>query len=107
MFTKTLAAPAPGRMEAPPLVRGIGKGLRWLQARMRTGASRGERMLAVEERVALGPKKSLVLVRCHHQLFLIAVSGDTIGPLTEIAKPRAARKSSTAAAQRACLEGEA
>lgn len=40
--------------------------------------------LAVEGRVTLGPKKSLVLVHCHGRRYLIASAGDTVAPIVEV-----------------------
>jgi hypothetical protein len=41
--------------------------------------------LRLEARLNLGPKKSLVLVDCCGKRLLLAVSGDAIQPVTEIA----------------------
>lgn len=93
MSTKIIAARFPVVAETPPLVRLLRDAVRWLIRRTSPAAARAERALAVEERVAIGPKKSLVVVRCHGQRFLIATAGDTVGPLIEIAPPKASRRS--------------
>ena len=95
MSTKIVAAQMPRLVETPPLVRHVQNGVRWLLRRISPAAAGAERALAVEERVAIGPKKSLVLVRCHGRRFLVASAGDTVGPFVEIAPPKAARRSRT------------
>ena len=92
MPTKMIAAQMPIFAEAPPFVRYLRNAMRWLMRRISPAAAGAERALAVEERVAIGPKKSLVLVRCHGQRFLVATAGDTVGPFLEIASPKAARR---------------
>lgn len=81
--------------EAPPLVRRLRIAASWLLRRFAPAAGCTERSLAVEERVAIGPKKSLILVRCHGRRFLVASAGDTVGPFVEIAPPKAARRPRT------------
>lgn len=85
MSAKTIAAPLPNFTEAPPLVRNLRRAVRWLMGRFIPAARTAERALAVEDRVTIGPKKSLVVVRCRGQRFLVAAAGDTIGPIIEIA----------------------
>lgn len=65
--------------------------MRLLVVRLKPAARSAERVLAVEERVGLGPKKALMVVRCHGQRFLVATAGDTVGPILELAKPKVAR----------------
>lgn len=92
MSTKMIAAQLPRFAETPPLVRHLRNAARWLLRRISPAAAGAERALAVEERVVIGPKKSMVLVRCHGQRFLVATAGDTVGPFIEIAPPKAARR---------------
>jgi flagellar biogenesis protein FliO len=66
--------------------------MRWLLKRISPAAGCAERVLAVEERVTIGPKKAMVLVRCHGQRFLVATAGDTVGPFIEITSPKASRR---------------
>ena len=69
----------------------VGAMLRWMRGRMkaRTGM---EAALRVEGRISLGPKKSLVLVNCLGRQVLLAVSGDAVTPVMEIApRPRKAK----------------
>ncbi len=81
---KTLASPIPGLPHAPPLVRGLQRVVLRLMGRLSAAERTAERALAVEDRVAIGPRKSLVVVRCHGQRFLVANAGDTIGPIIAI-----------------------
>lgn len=106
MAAKMLAAPVPRFGEAPPLARALRQIVLRLIGRL-GGPAKPERVLSVEDRLALGPKKALVLVRCHGQRFLVAVSGDTIGPFTEVAGPKLVSKSSAASARRIRQEREA
>lgn len=48
------------------------RGLSALLGRALTGRSAGGRMLAVEERLALGPKQHLYVIRCGEQRLLLA-----------------------------------
>lgn len=59
----------------------------WLR-RLASAPVAGEAALCLEARVTLGPKKSLVLVYCHGKRVLLAVSGDAITPVMEMAAPR-------------------
>jgi len=43
----------------------------------------GHRLL-IEERIAIGPKKTLMLVSCAGRHFLVATAGDFIAPLIEV-----------------------
>jgi flagellar biogenesis protein FliO len=57
------------------------------------GARSGEESpLRVEGRISLGPKKSLVLVDCRGREVLLAISGDAVTPVMELAAPRRTRK---------------
>ena len=92
MSVKGLAAPWPNPIEASPLVRFVRDAFLSLRGRLKPAARCAERALAVEERVALGPKKALVLVRCDGQRFLVATTADGVGPILEIAGPKPARR---------------
>ena len=94
MSAKTIAAPLPHLTEAPPLLRHLRNAARWLLQNFSRSAIPATRALVVEERVAIGPKKSLVLVRCRGQRFLVATAGDTIGPVIEVGPPKPASKPS-------------
>jgi flagellar biogenesis protein FliO len=93
MSAKTMAAQLPQFAGGSPLAQHLQKAVRWLLKKFVSSAGATERALAVEERVTIGPKKSLLVVRCHGQRFLVATAGDTVGPLVEIASPKAARRS--------------
>lgn len=79
-------------MEASPLVRFLRSAILRLFGRLKPAARSAERALAVEERVGLGPKKALMVVRCHGQRFLVATTADGVGPILEIAGPKPARR---------------
>lgn len=83
----------PNFVEISPLARQVRKAARWLVQRVSPSAGATERVLAVEERVSIGPKKMLVLIRCHNQRFLVATAGDTVGPMIEIAPRKCVRRS--------------
>jgi len=92
MSAKALGAPWPNPIEASPLARFLRNVFLSLRGRFKPAARCAERALAVEERVALGPKKALVLVRCHGQRFLVATTADGVGQILEIAGPMPARR---------------
>ena len=91
MTTKTIAAEPPDLPQGMPFARHLRTVARALLSKLTRAANPVDRALVLEERVALGPKKSLIVVRCHGQRFLVATAGDTIGPLIEIAAPRPRR----------------
>ncbi|MFZ0663277.1 MAG: flagellar biosynthetic protein FliO [Acidobacteriaceae bacterium] len=90
MFAKIMAARLPNFAEVPPLAKYVRNLVRWLLRRVAPAAGSAERALAVEERVTIGPKKSLFVVRCYGQHFLVAAAGDAVGPIVEIASPKLA-----------------
>jgi flagellar biogenesis protein FliO len=95
MHAKSISAPSLPSARAPrlqglSLVRSL-PGFRLLSRLLSLfagSADSADRALAVEERVAIGQKKSLLVVRCHGQRYLIATAGDTVGPFLEIAPPK-------------------
>lgn len=92
MSTKVVAAQMPQFAAMSPFVRHLQSGVRWLFQRISPAAADAKRALVVEERVTIGPKKAMVLVRCHAQRFLVATAGDTVGPFIEIDAPKAGRR---------------
>jgi flagellar biogenesis protein FliO len=97
MTAKSIAAPLPHFTEAlhsevPPFPQHLRSATRWLLQRFTRTANTVERVLAVEDRVAIGPKKSLMVVRCHGQRFLVGTCGDTIGPVIEVTPPKPPRR---------------
>lgn len=108
---KNLAVPAPNFSEAPALVRNIQRAVLRMMGRVGSAARNAERVLAVEDRIAIGPKKALAVVRCHGQRFLVGLSGDAIGPVLELAgeaaRPKVARKASRSQLRHAEGEREA
>ncbi|HTX43064.1 MAG TPA: flagellar biosynthetic protein FliO [Acidobacteriaceae bacterium] len=65
----------------------VGRAAAWLR-RIGSTRARAEAPLRVEARLSLGPKKSLVLVRCQGRQLLLAVAGDSIAPLLEMPATR-------------------
>ncbi len=68
----------------------------WLRRMSRTHGG-SEAPLRIEARLSLGPKKSLVLVHCQGRQLLLAVAGDSITPLTELAAARGRKTAKPAA----------
>ncbi|MGC8549993.1 MAG: flagellar biosynthetic protein FliO [Acidobacteriaceae bacterium] len=64
---------------------GLGAGISALLGRTLTGRRPGGRMLAVEERLALGPKQHLYVIRCGEQRMLLASAAE--GSLQWMALP--------------------
>lgn len=93
MSTKIIAAPLPRLSDTPPLFRALTRALCGLMRRCVPNTSPAPRVLAVEDRIVIGPKKALVVVRCHRQRFLVGTCGESIGPVIEVSGPKAARKS--------------
>jgi len=85
MFAKTIAAAPSEFTEMPTLAQRLRSAVRRLLARFAGTAGSAERALVLEDRVAIGPRKALVVVRCHGRRFLVAAAGDTIGPIIEVA----------------------
>lgn len=94
MSAKIIAAAPPNSAEAPPFTQYLHRIQRALLGRF-AATTPTQRALAVEDRVAIGPKKSLLVVRCHGQRFLVATAGDTIGPVIEVVPPKPARRQRT------------
>jgi flagellar biogenesis protein FliO len=92
MSARTIAADLPTLIEPSPFAQHFRSVLRALLRKFVSRAGTDERVLAVEARVAIGPKKSLVLVRCHGRRFLIASAGDTIGPVIEVGSAKPGRR---------------
>jgi flagellar biogenesis protein FliO len=62
----------------------LGRAAAWLR-RVGAAQTRPEATLRIEARLSLGPKKSLALVHCRGRLLLLAIAGDSIAPLMEMA----------------------
>ena len=92
MSAKTIATSLPAITERPPLMQHFGTAVRALFKKLAPAANSSERTLAIEDRLALGPKKSLVVVRCHGQRFLVATSAESVGPIHKLAGPKATRR---------------
>jgi flagellar biogenesis protein FliO len=88
MSTKIIASEQANFTDALPLTQHLRNMLRALLARFTRTTNSTERALTVEDRVALGPKKSLAVVNCHGQRFLIAVAGETIGPIIAVSSQK-------------------
>jgi flagellar biogenesis protein FliO len=59
-----------------------------------------ERALHIEEKLSMGPKKVLYLVRCRDREFLVAAGADTIVSMLEVAPSAPARVVKKAAVSR-------
>lgn len=92
MPAKIIAAEMPPFSQRSPLLENLRRALQALAGPFARSVSNADRALVLEDRIAIGPKKMLVVVRCHGRRFLIASAGDTFGPLVEIT-PRPARQS--------------
>jgi hypothetical protein len=64
-----------------------GRLTRWLR-RVFPASANADVLLRLEGRLSLGPKKTLLLVDCCGKKVLLAVSGDTIVPVLEFARPK-------------------
>lgn len=93
MSAKVMIAGLSSPVENSPLAANIRKAGRWLVQRIAPAVGTAERVLAVEERISIGPKKALVLIRCHDQQFLVATAGDNVGPIMEIPSKKTVRRS--------------
>ena len=75
----------------------LGRAVSWLVGNL----SRSEQTaLHVEARLSLGPKKSLVLIHCAGRQVLLALSGDAITPVLDLAAEPLAARTSTRGARR-------
>lgn len=92
MSARLITADLPKLAEPTSFVRHLRGVFHKLLRRFISVASTDQRALAIEDRVSIGPKKSLLLVRCHGQRYLIASTGDTIGPVIEVATPKSNRR---------------
>lgn len=92
MSAKATATLLPAITERPLLMQHFGSAVRALFKRLAPAANSSERILAIEDRVVLGPKKSLLVVRCHGHRFLVATSAESVGPILKLAEPQAARR---------------
>lgn len=88
MPAKIISAPPVQFSGRPLLARHLEAAFRRLLGGLNRAGNSAERALVLEDRIAIGPKKSLSVVRCHGQRFLIATAGDTIGPLLKLAPPK-------------------
>jgi flagellar biogenesis protein FliO len=61
-----------------PALRWLPDLLRAMGRRMSQSRGDAERHLRIDERVSIGPKKSLLLVSCCGQRVLVAVAGETV-----------------------------
>jgi flagellar biogenesis protein FliO len=61
----------------------LGRVLQMFQGLLPASAA-PKRLISIEERMEIGPKKTLMLVNCAGRRFLLATTGDSIAPLGEI-----------------------
>jgi flagellar biogenesis protein FliO len=93
MSAKILAAELPAFRDPSSLGHRLRSVASSLVKRFTRAATSTERALVLEDRIALGPKKSLAVVRCHGRRFLVASAGDTVGPLIEVTPLKPPRRS--------------
>ena len=67
-----------------PALRRLADLLRAVSRRMSQAREDAERHLRIDERLNIGPKKSLLLVSCCGQRVLVAVAGETVTTLLEM-----------------------
>jgi flagellar biogenesis protein FliO len=67
-----------------PALRRLADLLRAVSRRMSQAREDAERHLRIDERLNIGPKKSLLLVSCCGQRVLVAVTGETVTTLLEV-----------------------
>lgn len=67
-----------------PALRRLADLLRAVSRRMSRAREDAERHLRIDERLNIGPKKSLLLVSCCGQRVLVAVAGETVTTLLEV-----------------------
>ena len=86
---------------------GTERGSRWmrlassLMARFtRSSRSGSESVLQIEEKLSLGPKKMLYLVRCRQKEFLVAAGADTIVSMLEVLAEAPQRKAAVQSVRR-------
>jgi len=90
MSEGTLEARHPGHVTGLQLAQRISSLTRLGLKRLLGTAQPAECLLSIEERLAIGPKKTLLLVNCAGQRFLLATTGEAIAPLFEV-RPIAAQ----------------
>jgi flagellar biogenesis protein FliO len=83
MTETTMEARSPG-YPAGLLAQRIARRARSAFEKFLRRAQSSDRLLLIEERIAIGPKKTLLLVNCAGRRFLVATAGDTIAPLVEV-----------------------
>jgi len=84
-------------------------GMKFLMAKsvempLRLGAKAEAIESRIEERLHLGPKKSLLLVNCHGRRFLVATAGETIASLIEVGMPDEQPAEQAARSRKGCAE---
>ena len=79
-----MEAHSPGYLTGRPFVQKISTLGRFVLERLSLPVKSADHLLSVEERVAIGPKKTLMLVNCAGRRFLVATAGDAIAPMIEV-----------------------
>lgn len=83
-----------------PALRRLADLLRAVSRRMSQAREDAERHLRIDERLNIGPKKSLLLVSCCGQRVLVAVAGETVTTLLEVDTQKDTQKMDTQKATR-------
>jgi len=84
MSERTLGTRHPGYVAGLQVARRI-SGLTRLGLNKLLGTAQpSDCLLSIEERLTIGPKKTLVLVNCCGRRFLLAIADDAISPMIEV-----------------------
>jgi hypothetical protein len=81
---RAMGAPSPAYQAGWPIVQRLSALARAAFERLVRNVQSSGRLLAIEERISIGPKKTLMLVSCAGRRFLVATASETVGPLIEV-----------------------
>ncbi len=84
MMGRTTEAGSPGYLAGRLFGQRISTLSRFVLERLSLPVKSADRLLSIEERLAIGPKKTLMLVNCAGRRFLVAAAGDAIAPIIEV-----------------------
>ena len=84
MSERTLEIRSSGFIAGLPAAQRIVRLMRLAFEKLSRTAHPPDRCLSIEERLVIGPKKTLMLVNCEGRRFLLAMAGDMITPMIEV-----------------------
>lgn len=84
MMDRTIEARSPGYLAVRLFGQRISNLSRIVLETLSLPSKCSDRLLSVEERIAIGPRKTLLLVNCAGRRFLVATAGDAIAPMIEV-----------------------